>query len=161
MDGWMDSVWTTSLKNITVGWFRLVATIIMNILSLHALVVFDRDSQGGREGRCAERGRCWPVTQSELWFSAGRHESCGQTQVAPCSSCVSGCAAPPPRASYGGCVHAGHMIADWTDAWVRDKQLSGDSHAQSTSQVQESLCQIINRIAKEAQSALCFCMILN
>lgn len=42
--------------------------------------------EGWREGRCAERGRCWSVTQSELRVSAGRRGSRGQTQVAPAAA---------------------------------------------------------------------------
>lgn len=114
-------------------------------------------SQGGS----AKCGRCWCVTQEELRFSPGRHGSHRQTQAASCSSCDSMCAVPRTCACYVGCFHAGHMIADWTDAWVRDSQLLGDSHAKSASQVQESLCQTINTIAKEAQSCLCFCRILH
>lgn len=106
-----------------------------------------RESERG--GGWVESGRCWPVTQSELWFFPGRHGSHWQTQVGRYGSCESVCAVPRTCACYVGCLDAGHMIAAGPDAWVRDSQLSGDSQAKSANQEQEPLSQIIHIIIKE------------
>lgn len=120
--------------------------------------LIERVREGGEACRVWQMLACNPIGAPV--FSRTTWVTRTNTSDPPAAAVIL-CAVPRTCACYVGCFHAGHMIADWTDAWVRDSQLSGDSHAKSASQVQESLSQIINTIATKAQSTLCFCRILH